>query len=101
MNDSVPILQLTYACFPMDCTGAHREFAIRPDVGTSMSAAHTSAVAALVIASGVSGPDPDPERLALRLQCTARPALPLRYYGAGLLDAARAVDPARTCDAPD
>ena len=99
-NDTTPIVQLTYACFPLDCTGAHREFAIRPDVGTSMSAAHTSAVAALVIASGAAGPEPDPERLALRLQCTARPLTPERFYGVGMLDAGRAVDPARDCDAP-
>jgi serine protease len=100
MNDMTPIVQLTYACFPMDCTGSHREFAIRPDVGTSISAAHTSAVAALIIASGVAGPDPDPARIALRLACTARPQVPVRFYGTGILDAARAVDPARNCDAP-
>ncbi|MDX6583205.1 MAG: serine protease [Solirubrobacterales bacterium] len=99
-DDTIPILQLTYACFPMSCEGGRQRFAIRPDVGTSMSAAHASAVAALVIASGVAGPDPDPERLELRLECTARPALPERFYGAGLLDATRAVDPDRHCDAP-
>ena len=99
-NDDIPILSLTYACFPMDCTGAHREFAIRPDVGTSISAAHASAVAALVIASGVSGDFPDPARVALRLECTARPRTPGRFYQGGLLDATRALDPARDCDAP-
>jgi serine protease len=99
-DDTLPVLQLTYECFPMDCAGAHQRFAIRPDVGTSMSAAHTSGVAALVIASGVAGPDPDPARLALRLQCTARPATPARFYDEGLLDATRAVSPARHCDAP-
>ncbi len=100
LDDEIPVLQLSYSCFPMDCTGAHREFAIRPDVGTSISAAHASGVAALVIASGASGPDPDPARVALRLACTARPATPARYYGTGLLDAKRALNPARTCDAP-
>jgi serine protease len=99
MNDTSPIVQLTYACFPLDCSGAHRDFAIRPDVGTSISAAHASAVAALVIASGVAGPDPDPARIERRLECTARPLVPERYYGAGILDAGRAVDPARSCDA--
>jgi serine protease len=99
-GDTDPIVQLTYACYPLDCEGARQSFEIRPDVGTSMSAAHTSAVAALVIASGVAGPDPDPARLALRLQCTARPEVPRRFYGAGLLDATRAVDPARRCDMP-
>lgn len=99
-GDKRPILQLTYPCFPMDCAGDHDQFAIRPDVGTSMSAAHTSGVAALVIASGVAGGDPTPDRLAARLGCTARPRSPERYYGAGLLDAARAVDPGRDCDRP-
>jgi serine protease len=101
MNDTIPIVQLSYACFPADCTGAHRDFSIRPDVGTSISAAHASAVAALVIASGVSGPDPEPERVVRRLQCTAHVLTPARFYGAGRLDAARAVDPERDCDAPD
>jgi serine protease len=96
-DDSLPVLQLTYACFPMDCTGGRQTFAIRPDVGTSMSAAHASGVAALVITSGVAGDDPGPQRVAERLQCTARARPPERYYGFGLLDAARAVDPHRDC----
>ena len=99
-HDSRPVLQLTYACFPMDCTGGREAFAIRPDIGTSMSAAHASGVAALVISSGVVGGDPSPERVAERLQCTARPRQPERYYGVGLLDAARAVDPHRDCGRP-
>lgn len=99
-GDLRPVLQLTLECFPDDCTGGRQRFAIRPDVGTSMSAAHTSAVAALVIASRVAGADPSPERLALRLQCTARPRKPTRFYGPGLLDASRAVDPRRHCDQP-
>ena len=96
-DDQVPILQLTYACFPADCSADRRTFAIRPDVGTSMSAAHTSGVAALVIASGVAGPDPDPDSVAARLQCTAHAGKPQRFYGAGMLDARRAVDPKRSC----
>lgn len=99
-DDAIPILQLSYACFPGDCSRDRTTFAIRPDVGTSMSAAHTSAVAALVIASGVAGSEPDPERVAERLQCTARTRQPERYYGFGLLDAARAVDPGRACASP-
>ena len=98
-DDAIPILQLSYACFPTDCSRDRHTFAIRPDIGTSMSAAHTSAVAALVIASGVSGIDPAPARVALRLQCTARPAKPERFYSAGLLDAKRAVAAGDTCDA--
>jgi serine protease len=97
-DDSRPILQLTYSCFPMDCAREHSLFAIRPDVGTSMSAAHASGVAALVIASGAAGGNPTPDRLAQRLECTARPRSPERFYGVGLLDAARAVDPSRDCD---
>ena len=98
-DDAIPILQLSYACFPGDCSRDRTTFAIRPDVGTSMSAAHTSAVAALVIASGVAGADPPASRVAERLECTARPAKPRRFYGPGLLDARRAVDPNRSCDA--
>jgi serine protease len=98
-DDTIPILQLSYACFPGDCGRDLQTFGIRADVGTSMSAAHTSAVAALVIASGVAGEDPDPARLAARLQCAARPARPERFYGSGLLDAPRAVNPKRSCGA--
>jgi serine protease len=98
-DDAIPLLALSYACFPGDCSRDRQTFAIRPDVGTSMSAAHTSAVAALVIASGVVGVDPDPARVARRLQCTARRATPGRFYGSGLLDALRAVDPRRSCGA--
>ncbi len=98
--DSRPLVQLTYECFPGDCEGAYRRFAIRPDLGTSMSAAHASGVAALIRATGVSGPDPSPRRLAARLQCTARPGSPARFYGPGLLDALRATAPKRNCDRP-
>ena len=65
-------------------------------VGTSMAAPHVSATAALVIASGVIGPRPTPARLEARLVSTARdlgaPGRDARY-GAGLVDAARAVTP--------
>jgi len=99
-DDALPIDQLTYACYPTGCaSGEWGRFAIRPDVGTSMSAAHASGVAALVIASGVSGPDPGPKRLASRLQCTAAAVKPKRFYGAGRLDALRAVNPLLHCDA--
>ena len=82
----------------MDCTGGHSEFAIRPDVGTSMSAAHASGVAALVIASGVAGGDPT--RTGSRSGSSARRARARRSAStaSGLLDAARAVDPSRDCD---
>jgi serine protease len=65
--------------------------------GTSMAAPHVSATAALVMASGVLGPDPAPEDVQQRLISTARdlgtPGRDARY-GWGLIDAARATDPA-------
>ena len=42
--------------------------------GTSMAAPHVAAVAALVIASGVLGRDPSPDRVLSRLEQTARHA---------------------------
>ena len=71
-------------------------FAIRGFVGTSMSAAHVSAAAALVVASGVLGPDPTPAAIAERLTQTARDLGAASYdlhYGWGLLDAAAATAP--------
>jgi serine protease len=88
-SDSDPVKQLSFECFPDPCL-SFDQFAIRPDLGTSMSAAHASGVAALVLGSGAAGPDPSPKQLRSRLLCSARPAKPRRFYGAGLLDAARA-----------
>jgi serine protease len=66
-------------------------------VGTSMAAPHVAAASALVIASGVLGPDPKPGDVAARLQATAvdlgLPG-PDEAYGAGRLDAAVATTPA-------
>jgi serine protease len=65
--------------------------------GTSMAAPHVSGAAALVIASGVLGPDPTPDQITARLTQTARDLGPQGYdtrYGAGLVDAGRATDPA-------
>jgi serine protease len=61
--------------------------------GTSMAAAHVAATAALVIASGVIGPQPTPDQVLARLEQTARPLggpAPNGYYGYGLLDAGAA-----------
>lgn len=61
--------------------------------GTSMSAAHVSAAAALVIASGVLGAHPSPDQVLERLESTAQPLgspAPNADYGHGLLDAAAA-----------
>jgi serine protease len=64
--------------------------------GTSMAAPHVSAVAALIIASGVIGKHPSPRAVELRLKATARdlgaPGYDTRY-GAGLVDAAAATAP--------
>jgi serine protease len=66
-------------------------------MGTSMAAPHVSATAALVIASGVLGSEPSARQLEQRLKATARdlgdPG-PDARYGAGLVDAAAATDPA-------
>jgi serine protease len=65
--------------------------------GTSMATPHVSAVAALVIASGVLGRRPTPAQLTARLRATARKlgaGGDERLYGAGLLDAAAATAPA-------
>ena len=66
-------------------------------MGTSMAAPHVSAAAALVIASRRDRPEPDARpRSRQRLKATARdlgPGGPDFRYGAGLLDAARAVTP--------
>ncbi|MFM8561423.1 MAG: S8 family serine peptidase [Solirubrobacterales bacterium] len=61
--------------------------------GTSMAAPHVTATAALVIATGVLGPDPAAPTLQRHLQRTARDfglQGPDSLYGWGLLDAAQA-----------
>ena len=66
-------------------------------IGTSMAAPHVSATAALVVASGILGPNPTPDAIERRLELTARDlGAPGQdpHYGAGLLDAAAATDPA-------
>jgi serine protease len=67
-------------------------------IGTSMSAAHVSGVAAMVLASGVLTSDTSPrarvDHLARRLHRTARDlGLPPQRQGAGLIDAAKATEP--------
>ena len=78
--------------------GSVRRFGIPGGyIGTSMAAPHASAVAALVIASGLVGRDPSPAAIERRLELTARdlgrPGWDT-HYGWGRLDAARATDPA-------
>ncbi len=67
-------------------------------VGTSMAAAHVSGVAAMVLASGVLGPQPTPrarvKAVTRRLRTTARSVgLPNTQEGAGLINAGAATDP--------
>jgi serine protease len=61
-----------------------------------MAAPHVSAIAALVIASGVIGERPSPQAIAAQIKGTStdlgRPGQDSRY-GAGLVDAARATAP--------
>jgi serine protease len=83
----------------MTLIGVHRtKFGIpRGYQGTSMAVPHVSATAALVIASGVLGPDPTPDAIERRLETTARDLGPVGYdtrYGYGLVNAAAATDPA-------
>jgi serine protease len=64
--------------------------------GTSMAAPHVAAVAALVIASGVIGRNPSPDRLLIRLEQTADTlggSKPNHDYGYGLVDAGAATSP--------
>jgi serine protease len=71
-----------------------RRFGLRPVHGTSMSSPHIAAAAALVIASGVLGPNPRPDAVEARLEATARDVGPAgrdTRYGHGLLDVAAAV----------
>jgi serine protease len=64
--------------------------------GTSMASPHVAATAALIIASGVLGPDPTPAQLTERLRATATRlggGGDERLYGAGLVNAAAATAP--------
>jgi serine protease len=64
--------------------------------GTSMAVPHVSGTAALIIGSGVLGPNPSPEAIQQRIQSTARDLGPPGYditYGYGLLNAGTATAP--------
>ncbi len=91
---SRPIYQVTLR--PHSTT----EFGIPTDyTGTSMAAAHASGVVAMILASGVLGPQKSPQArvqaVTRRLRKTARDiGLPATQQGAGLIDAAAATNPA-------
>jgi serine protease len=79
--------------------GVHRDqFGIPSGYeGTSMAVPHVSATAALVIASGILGPNPAPAAVERRIERTARDLGPVGYdtrYGYGLIDAGAATNPA-------
>lgn len=81
------------------------DFSLPPGwYGTSMAAPEVSATAALVIASGVLGPRPAPDKVVARLETTATPlgssAAPNTDYGYGLLNAAAATAPAPSAPPP-
>lgn len=68
--------------------------------GTSMAAPEVSAAAAMVIASGVLGPDPTPDAILRRLEQTATQPIPQSQggrndvYGYGIVNIGAATDPA-------
>jgi len=85
----MPIYQITLQ-------PAYDRFAISGFIGTSMAAPHVSAIAALVIASGVIGRHPSPDAVEARLERTARDFGASGYddaYGWGLVNAATATRP--------
>jgi serine protease len=65
--------------------------------GTSMACPHVSAIAALIIATRVLGRNPKPQAVEARIKATARDLGPVgvdRRYGAGLVNAYVAINPA-------
>lgn len=87
-NPAAPIVQMTFR-------RSLTRFSLPSNYqGTSMAAPHVSGAAALVVASGILGPDPKPAAIADRLQRTATdlgfPGYDTRY-GWGIVNAGAAV----------
>jgi serine protease len=64
-----------------------------PYIGTSMAAPEVSAIAALVVASGVLGHNPSPAEITAHIEQTSRDLGPVGrdpHYGWGLVDAGAA-----------
>jgi serine protease len=82
--------------YQVSLEGGPARFGTRGLVGASMAAAHVSATAALVVASGVAGSNPAPAAIFKRLRETARDLGPPGFderYGWGLVDAGAATAP--------
>jgi serine protease len=87
-----PIVQQTYVGRGVQRFGLPRTYE-----GTSMATPHVSAIAALIVATGVIGRDPSPDAIETRIEQTARDLGPPGYdgrYGWGLVNAAAALQPA-------
>ena len=85
-----PYLIRQYSLFPQAAAhGNFHKFGIVPLKGTSMAAAHVSGTAALLLAEKLSS-----DQVAARLESCATPTGSSVYYGAGLLDAAKATSSA-------
>ena len=85
------IIQQTYVGRGVQRFGLPRTYE-----GTSMATPHISAVAALIVATGVLGPDPSPAAIETRIEQTARDLGQPGYdsrYGWGLVNAAAALQP--------
>ncbi|MBV9338269.1 MAG: S8 family serine peptidase [Solirubrobacterales bacterium] len=86
--------QMTFSDFDSISPGSDAtRFSLPSSYGTSMAAPAVSATAALVIASGVLGPHPSPDRVLARLEQTATPlggVQPNPDYGYGLVNAGAA-----------
>jgi serine protease len=85
-----PIIQQTFV------RGVQRFGLPRNYEGTSMATPHVSAIAALIVATGVIGPHPSADAIEQRIEQTARdlgPPGPDGRYGWGLVNAAAAITP--------